>query len=215
METGGSSSGHSTWRERERRRCKKEILAAAAELFARFGYERTSMKRIAERAELSVGKLYNHFEGKEEIFREIMQIQLEELHKRGDEACNPLDPPLQQIRSRIDAAVEHFREHRDFMIIYHNENPMNLEGTIRENMRKNREIVTGLFASAIERGDIRGEESPLVLAAVLIGAVHRLMDLMVEGEEEDAFEAIPGIIDRIILNPLERAQKGASGTEGS
>ena len=51
MEPNENGSGRSTWRERERERAKKEIIDAAAELFARKGFEDTSMKDIAERAD--------------------------------------------------------------------------------------------------------------------------------------------------------------------
>ena len=57
-----NESNGSTRRERDRFRLAAEILDAAAELFASFGYEGTSVKQIAERAELSVGKIYNHRE---------------------------------------------------------------------------------------------------------------------------------------------------------
>jgi AcrR family transcriptional regulator len=48
---------------------RKEVLAAAKQLFLTQGYGSTSMRDIAKAAgNLSVGSLYNHFAGKEELF---------------------------------------------------------------------------------------------------------------------------------------------------
>lgn len=45
---------------------------AAIELFIERGYHATSMRQIAERADLALGGIYNHFKSKEEIFEAII-----------------------------------------------------------------------------------------------------------------------------------------------
>lgn len=51
----------------------KEILIEAAYmLFAEQGYHGTSMRHIAKRANLALGGIYNHFDNKEEIFKEVV-----------------------------------------------------------------------------------------------------------------------------------------------
>jgi len=48
------------------------IEDAAVELFIKNGYHATSMRQIAEHAELALGGIYNHFKSKEEIFEAIV-----------------------------------------------------------------------------------------------------------------------------------------------
>jgi AcrR family transcriptional regulator len=48
------------------------ILSAAHDLFTRRGYHGTSMRAIAKEAGIALGGIYNHFESKESIFREIL-----------------------------------------------------------------------------------------------------------------------------------------------
>ena len=48
------------------------IEDAAVELFIKNGYHATSMRQIAEQAELALGGIYNHFKSKEEIFEAIV-----------------------------------------------------------------------------------------------------------------------------------------------
>lgn len=48
------------------------IEDAALELFMEQGYHATPMRQIAERAELALGGIYNHFSSKEDIFAAII-----------------------------------------------------------------------------------------------------------------------------------------------
>ena len=48
------------------------IEDAAISLFLEQGYHATSMRQIAERAELALGGIYNHFSSKDEIFEAIV-----------------------------------------------------------------------------------------------------------------------------------------------
>ncbi len=48
------------------------IEDAAIELFMEQGYHATSMRQIAEHANLALGGIYNHFKSKEEIFEAII-----------------------------------------------------------------------------------------------------------------------------------------------
>ncbi|MEK6752515.1 MAG: TetR/AcrR family transcriptional regulator [Chloroflexota bacterium] len=53
-------------------RTRVQIEDAAIELFMEKGYHATSMRQIAERTELALGGIYNHFKSKEEIFEAII-----------------------------------------------------------------------------------------------------------------------------------------------
>ncbi len=58
-------------RERRIARRRQEILAAAAQIFARKGYASTTTQEIAEQADVAEGTLYNYFGGKREILLAI------------------------------------------------------------------------------------------------------------------------------------------------
>lgn len=51
---------------------RSAILEAAHSLFLEKGYHGTSMRKIADRADLALGGIYNHFAGKEEIFAAVL-----------------------------------------------------------------------------------------------------------------------------------------------
>jgi AcrR family transcriptional regulator len=51
------------------------IITAAADLFDRHGYERTSLSDIVEHAQVTKGALYFHFAAKEDLAHAIMELQ--------------------------------------------------------------------------------------------------------------------------------------------
>lgn len=51
----------------------RKVLTAARALFSKQGYRATSMRQIASRAGLSVGNLYHHFGGKEQLFGQLIE----------------------------------------------------------------------------------------------------------------------------------------------
>lgn len=71
-------------------RTRGQILAAAADIFARDGYVHAGMADIAERAQLSMGGLYRYFGSKEELFAVLAQEHLEEFLAALDEVWDEL-----------------------------------------------------------------------------------------------------------------------------
>src|SRR5688572_368004 len=64
---------------------REEILAVALELFARKGYDRTSVREIARLTGLSQAGLMHHFSTKEELFTEVLRRRDEQ----SREAAHP------------------------------------------------------------------------------------------------------------------------------
>jgi AcrR family transcriptional regulator len=53
-------------------RTRADIILAAHDLIIQNGYHGTSMRQIAKQAGIALGGIYNHFAGKEDIFREVV-----------------------------------------------------------------------------------------------------------------------------------------------
>ncbi len=50
---------------------RNQIIQAAHDLFMKQGYHGTSMRQIAQRAQVALGGVYNHFASKEQVFRTV------------------------------------------------------------------------------------------------------------------------------------------------
>jgi AcrR family transcriptional regulator len=59
--------------ERRRERKKESIRRAALELFRRYGFEKVSVRDIAQEANVSPVTIYNHFGSKDNLVREVIK----------------------------------------------------------------------------------------------------------------------------------------------
>lgn len=73
-------------RQREREQRYQTILKAAEALFAADGYHKTSMEKIADAAEVSVGTVYFYFKNKEDLIVQLMdEIGFQLRNRLGEE----------------------------------------------------------------------------------------------------------------------------------
>jgi AcrR family transcriptional regulator len=82
-------------RQERSRETVEAILEAAAQVFERHGYAAGTTNRIAERAGVSIGSLYQYFPNKDAIVVELMHRHLDELEQVAWPALRQLaaDPP--------------------------------------------------------------------------------------------------------------------------
>lgn len=64
-------------REQRKAETRERLLAAARRVVARRGYEGASVDEIADEAGFSSGALYSNFEGKEDLFLELMRTEMD------------------------------------------------------------------------------------------------------------------------------------------
>jgi AcrR family transcriptional regulator len=84
-------------REREREEVRTKILDAARELFTSEGYEKVTMRRIAEAIEYSPTAIYLHFEDKEDLVLALCRQDFGRLLAAFQGAALPTDP-IERIR---------------------------------------------------------------------------------------------------------------------
>ena len=80
------------------------VLAAAAEVFARYGYRKASMDDVARAAGLSRQGLYLHYPTKEQLFREGMRALIDNLLAGASAALDDLQQsPQERLVAAFDA----------------------------------------------------------------------------------------------------------------
>ncbi|HEV2974724.1 MAG TPA: TetR/AcrR family transcriptional regulator [Solirubrobacteraceae bacterium] len=65
-------------REQSKANTRERLLAAARGAFASSGFHGASVEEIATRAGFSTGALYSNFDGKEDLFLELMEREIDE-----------------------------------------------------------------------------------------------------------------------------------------
>lgn len=87
------------------------ILKAAREEFLDKGFKDTSMRTIAEKAEVSLSNIYNYFKNKDEIFREVLSEVLEAFDRSIEEHNS-----AESISIKIFHSEKHQRSHVDLFL---------------------------------------------------------------------------------------------------
>ncbi len=88
--------------ERKQQETRRRIVQAARVLFTReSGYERATIRQIAERADVSVGAVYLHFKSKREILAELVNEFLLSVMDELSEALSEERSGLNQLRTFI------------------------------------------------------------------------------------------------------------------
>lgn len=90
-------------RDRRFARTQDELLCAFRELVLSHGYEHVSVSDIAERANVGRSTFYEHYESKDDLFRQSLRGIVPVL---ADAVCREYD------RERLDFVVRHFWERR-------------------------------------------------------------------------------------------------------
>ncbi len=101
------SSGERRKKEKENR--KNIILKAARKLFFEKGFKSVTVDNIAASAELSKGSIYLYFESKEEIYVQILIMDIIDFHKR-------IINSLQKEASASDLLLEFAKLYVDFFL---------------------------------------------------------------------------------------------------
>jgi AcrR family transcriptional regulator len=77
------------------------IIQTAQRLFARFGFQKTSMDEIARKARKAKASLYYHFKSKEDLFREVVQKEISEIQLSLKEIVQEPLPADQKLKKYL------------------------------------------------------------------------------------------------------------------
>ena len=97
---------------------RDEIVAGAAELFARNGIAATTVRDIGEAVGMLSGSLYHYFTSKEEIVDAIISSYLDDLRLRYRDAIENVEDPIEQLRALIHASFHSVAEYPAACEIY-------------------------------------------------------------------------------------------------
>lgn len=93
---------------------KEKILQTAEHIFARSGFDKTSVDEIAEKANIAKGTIYYHFRSKEEIFYGLMEEGMRKFVDSVIAKVAEIEDPRERLESVLLAQLEYYEKHRDF-----------------------------------------------------------------------------------------------------
>ncbi len=95
----------------EGRSMRENILAAAVQLFAEYGYHAAPLRDIARVAGIQAASIYHHYPNKQSLLVEIMQVHMQRLNSHLQHILQEYQDPLQRLQ---EAIANHIRLHTTY-----------------------------------------------------------------------------------------------------
>jgi AcrR family transcriptional regulator len=192
-------------REREREEVRRKILEAARELFATEGYERVTMRRIADAIEYSPTTIYNHFADKNALVDALCEEDFSRLLTSLAGVELPADP-IEKIRQLGRSYAQFGREnpnHYRYMFM----TPFEQKAAAEHELSSSGEAAFGLLHDAVREAVRSGRFAPvepLAAAQVLWSSLHGVVALLINFQPHKFPHgaAVPDLVDRVIENGL-------------
>ncbi|MCK4429912.1 MAG: helix-turn-helix transcriptional regulator [Candidatus Aminicenantes bacterium] len=89
---------------------KITIIKAAQELFARFGFVKTTVDEIARAARMGKATLYHYFRSKEDVFKEVIEKESRILNKKVKDAIDKEETPQKKLRAFVLTRMMYLNE---------------------------------------------------------------------------------------------------------
>ena len=201
-------------RAHELARRRADALAGATAVFAEKGFHDAQITDIAAAAELSRASLYELFEGKEELYQEVIRTSVERMRDDVIARVETISSPRERILGLIDALFECFEENRDVLRIalagtqglpwrIH----QNMGDPSRSTIHAFRGWVIKLCRDALAAGALAGID-PEAVAIALVGSVTNAAEHALDCDPSQPLSRLsPGVRElfRRVLGPGDPA----------
>lgn len=159
------------------RNTRADVVEAAGEMFATFGYEATSMRRLGKELGLVGSSLYSHVGSKQDLLVEVV-VRGADLFEASVENAPTDGTGLERLRALIAGHINVVLDHRAQVKTFLNE-ARSLDDTHRDAIRRVRNRYEEAFRSAIRQGVSDGSMDPHTnpaLASIFILSILNAID---------------------------------------
>lgn len=105
-------------RERRLAQTRLTILDAAGNLFLTKGLHSTTMAQLAEKADVAIGTLYAHFDGKNDVYAALVERALDLDAEYCDAGWNEASNPMGRLIGIAEGYLRFAREHPDYFRLF-------------------------------------------------------------------------------------------------
>jgi len=149
---------------------RAQLIDVGRAVFAKRGYEATSMEEIADRAKVSKPILYEHFGGKEGLYAVVVDREMDYVVRRIVEAI-ATGSPRERVEKATLAFLTYVRDEPDGFAVLSQDSPLtSTRGRLSSLLNDLAERVGDLFASSFKEAGYDPRASP-IYAHALVGMV--------------------------------------------
>lgn len=188
----------------KRQRIKTYFLDAAKEIIIGEGYEKVSVRRVADMAGYSYATIYNYFTDLNELMREVKKVMIADLFQELQGKLHRTAYDMDELKKGLRIYIEYYFGNPNvfkFFYFYPFGRPAeDVEHTEAEPDFGN--MWNEAFKGLVEEGKIKAKDIE-VIAKTLIYAIHGLITLCFSSNgnltEDMVYEELGKIVDYILL----------------
>ncbi len=149
---------------------RAQLIEVGRAVFAKYGYEGTSVEQIAKRAKVSKPIIYEHFGGKEGLYAVVVDREMDYVERRIVEAISSGSP-----RERVEHAsltfLNYVKDHPDGFAVLSQDSPFtSSRGSMSSLLNELADRVGDVFVSGFKDAGYDPKAAP-IYANALIGMV--------------------------------------------
>ncbi len=164
-------------------RKRRQILMAALRVFARKGFQRATLREIAQEAGIGKSTIYEYFDSKTHLFQELVGFLFQNLERVAFGRLDPERPILEQLCGVLTAFAQFmqrspFGSAKEILAITTDIFAESIRhGTVdlRPVYERETAVLRHLVAQGKERGEICSSLDPDTTASLIIAALDGLM----------------------------------------
>ena len=169
---------------------KDLIYKEAAQLFSKKGYERTSMREIAEKINVSKPAIYYHFPNKQTLFENLLNTAIEYNYKMLSSIVNSKKSPIEKLKDFVKMRIQFGKEHPQITRFVGDV----LSGNIRQDVSfsihdihsKHKTLFKQILAQGKAEGYLKKDLNDSVFVFLFIGSVNMLLMSYLKGWSDEA-----------------------------
>jgi len=190
-----------------------QLLGIARRLFALKGFDATSLRDIAEEAQITKAALYYYFPNKDALYERVVIESMDALLAEVQEAVSRAPTPMQKVRAFLHASATSMEERRDKWVAGSNAfwqaGATGRRGLALHQRDAYEQLLRGCIQDGIACGELRAVD-PAMAGRLLLSGLNQMSRWHRAGGRLKATEVIDQYLDIVLLGLINRAAPPAA-----
>ncbi len=186
---------------------RNNILESAKAVFSKYGFKKTTLDDIAKAVGKGKSSLYYYFKNKEELFEEMMILEVEKMKNAFTSAVDAEKIPKQKLRTYILLRMELFVTLVSFYPTFRQEFAENWGYIERIRARYDAEelvIIKGILQSGIDSGEFAITDIELTSQAIIKAMKGFEFPWAVQHDSKEMGKDIDSLLDILFYGVVKR-----------
>lgn len=187
-------------------RAKDEIIEIARDIFARFGFKKTTMEEIAKAAKKAKSSLYYYFQSKEEVFQAVIEREAKVLREKIEKAMTQEETPQAKLRAYIITRMKALKQLANFYSALKDEYLENykfIEKFRKKYDEEETSAITEILKAGIEKGIFKVKDIEMTTLAILI-ALKGFESWVLQGNTKWSEKDIDNLLDILFYGIIKK-----------